>query len=164
MNCQADLSSANYSANKNFIHAFTASGGDGNEENGSIAFSLGQPFYTASQSHSIHIQEGVQQFFSEETGESPDVIQEKPAKDSRQAEPEITVYPNPFTEYFFVKTFNKNREYSFELFDMQGKILMHGSLEGSTAKIYPGHLQPALYILKISNKSSLIRSFTIIKK
>ncbi|MDT0643785.1 T9SS type A sorting domain-containing protein [Zunongwangia sp. F363] len=150
------------------LNAFTTAGGDSTENEGSISFSVGQVFYLSQENSNISLQEGVQQAFSENSKPIPSVVEEENENEKENpslSKLKITVYPNPVTEFFTVDLSSLEESvYSYQLFDLQGRLLLQGSLSNLSTKIHPKNLQSSVYILKIYNHNLPVKSFKIIKK
>lgn len=74
--------------------------------------------------------------------------------------PAIVVYPNPFEDYVFVKT-NLNSNYTYQLFDVNGRELQNGNLLNE--RIETGNLAAGVYILILSDNISFNR-FKLLKR
>ncbi|WP_373059894.1 T9SS type A sorting domain-containing protein [Zunongwangia sp. H14] len=165
------LSQTNLSAQKkenDFLNAFTATGGDISGNNGSLSYSIGQIHYLSLSDSVTTIQEGVQQPFLENSNESPSIVEEENGQTKEnpsKSKLKITVYPNPVTEFFIVDFSSLDEsDFSYQLFDLQGKLLLQGKLDDLSTKIHPVNLQSSIYILKIYNHHLPVKSFKIIKK
>ena len=76
---------------------------------------------------------------------------------------ELTVFPNPTSEFLTLKT-NKPEGLSYFLYSLDGKILESKSLKSDITTISFGNLFPSTYILRITDsKNSPVQSFTIFK-
>jgi hypothetical protein len=119
-----------------------SSGGDATDSGGSISYSIGQSVYTTNTGTSGSVSQGVQQPFeiSVVTG-----IEE--AKDINLS---VSAYPNPTTDYLVLKVENyDNGNLSYQLFDMQGKLLENKKIEGNETSIVMSNLVPATYFVKV---------------
>lgn len=139
--------------------AIVVSGGDISNASYSASYSIGQiSQQTASTSDGV-VNQGVQQpfeIFSQETLN----INEFP-----NAKIEILVYPNPVIS--FVNLSISNLEIvgaSYQLFDLQGKLLANAKIIGSETIIEMRNYPVSTYFLKVQdNNGSLIKTFKIIK-
>ena len=76
---------------------------------------------------------------------------------------ELSVYPNPTTNYLTLKTKN-NENLSYHLYDMQGKLLESNKLTSNTPIIKMERLLGSTYFLKVTDNKQIIKTFIIIKK
>lgn len=81
---------------------------------------------------------------------------------SRRFNAPLTVFPNPFTESF--KIINENQDYSFQLFDSMGNILMEGGSDQSELEQSSSQLEKGVYFLQVIDKKTQIRKTIKIKK
>lgn len=79
---------------------------------------------------------------------------------------EFDVYPNPVSDYLNVHFFGAdNSSYTFDLYDVQGRIVFSKSIEDLSLNVIPmGNLNVGIYYLNIYNTPSNTKvSFTISK-
>jgi len=131
-----------------------AAGGDASGAGGSVAYSVGQPFYITYTGANGSVAQGVQQtyqIFSLGINQSELNIS-------------LAVFPNPTYDNLTieVKEFN-NENLSYELFDIQAKLLASGLITSKQTQINLINLPPSAYFMHISQKNKKIHSFKIIK-
>ena len=131
-----------------------AAGGDASGAGGSVAYSVGQPFYITNSGANGSVAQGVQQtyqIFSLGINQSELNIS-------------LAVFPNPTYDNLTieVKEFN-NENLSYELFDIQAKLLASGLITSKQTQISLITLPPSAYFMHISQKNKKIQSFKIIK-
>jgi len=130
-------------------------GGDATGSGGSAAYSVGQTVYTAHTGATGMVAQGVQQpyeFFTtgmEETG----------------SDISLSVYPNPTDDNLTLQISGHNSgEWSYQLFDLQGRALGNGQLTSLRTEIRTAGLPPATYFINIMNHDNRkVQSFKIIK-
>ena len=135
--------------------SLNATGSNGSSAAGSATVSVGQVFYTTSQDSNTSIAAGVQQAFvitilaTNESGLNVD----------------LSVYPNPTASVLYLKfadfKMNKSR---YELFDGTGRLLLTSNIKENQTSIEMSRYPAGMYILKISDGSSAIKTFKILKK
>jgi hypothetical protein len=84
---------------------------------------------------------------------------------------EISAFPNPANEYVNLKVSHLSsdqpgemwKEFSFELYDMNGKVLMQKQIISTETVIKMDSYAPATYFLKVTKDKKLIETFKIIK-
>ena len=131
-----------------------ATGSDAQSATGSVAFSVGQPFYESQESAAGKVNTGVQQpyeIFVLVTNENS--IQKN-----------INVYPNP-VEDFLIVDFNSEKlaKSSYQLFDGTGRMINKGELKNSKTEVNTSTLSSGLYMLSISSEGKTVKTFKIIK-
>ena len=131
-----------------------AAGGDASGAGGSVAYSVGQPFYITNSGANGSVAQGVQQtyqIFSLGINQSELNIS-------------LAVFPNPTYDNLNIeiKEFN-NENLSYELFDIQAKLLASGLITSKQTQINLINLPPSAYFMHISQKNKKIHSFKIIK-
>ena len=132
-----------------------ATGGDATGSGGTVAYSVGQVVYTTNTSISGNVSQGVQQPFEifsigiNETGLNISLL----------------VFPNPTADNLTLQVSDYNSEkLSYEVFDMQGKLLNNGQIETQETQINTGNLPSATYFIHVLNKENKkVQSFKIIK-
>lgn len=131
-------------------------GGDASGAGGSVAYSLGQVFYTTESGISVSISQGVQHAFEIFT---IDIVELFSAS-------HILVYPNPTVNNITLEISGFTVEkYAYQLHDTRGNTLINSQLVQSIAQIYMEHLPAASYFLTIFNSDNeKVRVFKIIKK
>jgi hypothetical protein len=135
----------------------TVSGGDASGSEGSVSYSIGQVVYTTASGTNGSIAQGVQQPFeiSVLTG------LEEPKGITLQ----FSVYPNPANEFVILRVENYKKEnMTFQLYDINGKLLENKKIEDNETSIVMNNFVPATYFLKVFQKNKEKITFKIIKK
>lgn len=130
-----------------------SSGGNGIGIGGSFSFSVGQIDYVYINGVTGSMSQGVQQpfeFFTLATDEIPEISVE------------FIIYPNPTTDLLFIK--NKNLEFSYQMFDDLGRLLLQNNQLSSDAQLDLSFLSTGNYFLKIETIEKKSKTFKIIKK
>jgi hypothetical protein len=136
----------------------TAAGGEATGTGGSSSYSLGQVVYTTATGTNGSVAQGVQQPYeiSIITGVKETTIHL-----------EMNVYPNPTTNYLTLKvdasTSLSNQQLSYQVIDLQGKVIKNKKVSSTTTSINVERLPKAIYFLKVTKDNQLIKSFKIIK-
>jgi hypothetical protein len=140
----------------NAQNSINAAGGSASGSGGSVAFSIGQVVYTTIKDTSASISMGVQQTYDiKNVG-----LNEVAPKIS------LVAYPNPTTNdlTLVVKEF-KNEKLTYQLIDMQGKLLLLGNIAAQQTQVNTTLLASATYFLHVYNQQNQqVQSFKIIKK
>ena len=137
-------------------NAVPATGGNASGSGGTVAYSVGQVVYTTNTATNGSVVQGVQQPFeiSVVTG-----IEE--AKGINLA---VSAYPNPTTDFLNLKVENyDNTNLSYQLFDMNGKLLESKKITGNQTSIVMSNLVPATYFVKVTESNKEVKTFKIIK-
>lgn len=131
------------------------SGGEATGAGGSISYTIGQTdFITATGAGGI-ITQGIQQPYQvtigtgfEETG----------------IQLTASVYPNPTADFVLLKVENKTLDaFTFQLCDIQGKILLNKKIENHETSISMADLADATYFVNVCNNNLEVKTFKIIK-
>lgn len=133
-----------------------AAGGEATGNGGNVSFSIGQTTYQSLKASNGSVSEGVQQPFEISvlaTQENMEGIQLL-----------INAYPNPTTDHLTLSISNfEEPNLSYQLFDMQGRLILHESITNSNTDISLANLVSSTYILKIYQRNSSLKTFKIIK-
>jgi hypothetical protein len=134
-----------------------STGGNASGSSGSASYSVGQIVYTTRTGTNGSVAEGVQQPYeiSVVTG----------VEKAKEINLSVTVYPNPATDYLQLKIESeKLKDLSFQLWDINGKLLQSGKITGNQTSIVMGNLVPATYVVKVMSNNQTIKTFQVIKK
>jgi hypothetical protein len=141
-----------------FVQAQVSSNSSGAEATGSggtVAYSIGQVFYTTNTENAGSVAQGVQHAYEIFTiGINETTFQIS-----------LSVYPNPTCENLNLIVSNLNNEkLSYQLFDMQGKQLSNGQIIAQQTQINMNSLPTATYFINVVNQENKqVQSFKIIK-
>jgi len=142
------------------LHAQTsvnATGGNASGSGGTASYSVGQVVYTTNTGTSGSVAQGVQQPYeiSVITG----------IEEAKGINLSVSAYPNPTTDYLQLKVESeKLNDLSYQLFDMNGKLLQNQKLSGTENQINMGNYVPSTYFVRVTSGSQSIKEFKIIKK
>jgi hypothetical protein len=129
------------------------SGGEATGLGGTASYSVGQVVYTTNTGTNGSVAQGVQQ---------PYEISTTAGINETTINLEMSVYPNPTTNYLTLKT-EDNSNLSYQLYDLQGKVIENKKINANSTTIKMEALPNAVYLLKIKNNSQIVKSFKIIK-
>ena len=133
-----------------------ATGGDASGGGGSVSYSVGQVVYTTHTGTSGSVAEGVQQPYeiSVVTG----------LEEAQSINLSVTAYPNPTTDYLTLRIDEfEISNLSFQLYDMNGKLLQNEKISGNQTSIVMSNLLPATYFVKVIRGNKEVKTFKIIK-
>ena len=133
-------------------------GGIASGSGGSVSYSVGQVIYTTNTGTSGSVAQGVQQPYeiSVVTG-----IEEAIGINVSVS---VSVYPNPVTEFLKLKVESyKVEDLSYQLYDMNGRLLENKKITGNETSITMSNHSPAIYFLKITEANKEVKTFKIIK-
>lgn len=133
-----------------------ATGGDASGGGGSVSYSVGQVVYTTHTGTSGSVAEGVQQPYeiSVVTG----------LEEAQSINLSVTAYPNPTTDYLTLRIDEfEISNLSFQLYDMNGKLLQNEKITGNQTSIVMSNLLPATYFVKVIRGNKEVKTFKIIK-
>ena len=133
-----------------------SSGGDVTGNGGSVAYSIGQIFYSTNLGSNGSKAQGVQQAFEVFTLD----IKDWNFKTS------FTIFPNPTIDKLVLKISNySNQKLSYQLYDFQGKVLSNSEIVSELTELNMDRLPTAAYLLYILNQDNKrVQKFKVIKK
>ena len=133
-----------------------ATGGNASGSGGSASYSVGQLAYTTNTGTNGSVSEGVQQPFeiSVVTG----------IEEAKGINLSVTAYPNPTTDYLTlsIADFDASK-LSYQLYDMNGKLLQNEKITGNQTSIVMSNLVPATYFVKVIQGNKEVKVFKIVK-
>jgi len=133
-----------------------ATGGDASGSGGSVSYSVGQVVYTTNTGTTGSVVQGVQQPY-----EISVVTAIEEANDINLS---VTTYPNPTTDYLQLKVESeKLKDLSYQLYNMNGKLLQSEEITGNQTSIVMSNLVPATYFVKVVQGNKEVKTFKIIK-
>ena len=135
--------------------AIPVSGGEANGPGGSVSYTVGQVFYTTYTGSTGSVSQGVQQPYEFQ------VIRKSKLKNINLT---AVTYPNPTKDFIILKitdsAFNNLR---YTLFDANVKFIASDAISASRTQIQMKYLTIGVYILKVSKKNKILKTFKIIK-
>ena len=81
-----------------------------------------------------------------------------------QNESSLQVWPNPATSYIHVAIDNDGQDYTFRIFDLNGRLLQGGRLTDNDTQISVSHYTSGTYILQVEDNQHHIQTKKIVKK
>lgn len=140
------------------IHAqnvVNSSSGKGSATSGSVSYSVGYISYTNASDASGSVSNGVQQPYEFNT---------VGIDDRNDINLEMILYPNPTNEFIKLKYETESfNNLSYELFDINGKLIQQNKIEASETNISMQNLAKSSYFLNVIESGKQIKSFKIIK-
>lgn len=130
-------------------------GGNVSGSGGSVSYSVGQVTYQTHTGINGSVAQGVQQPYeiSVVTGIELTAISFM-----------ITAYPNPTTDYLTLSIHEfDSSNLSYQLFDLNGKLLQNQKITDSQTSIVMANLVSATYFLKVIQGTREVKIFKIIK-
>jgi hypothetical protein len=133
-----------------------ATDGDASGSGGSASYSVGQVVYTTHSGTSGSVAEGVQQPY--------EISVVTAIEEAKVINLSVSAYPNPTTDYLELKVESeKLKDVSFQLFNINGKLLQNEKIIGNQTNIVMSNLVPATYFVKVIQGSKVVKTFKIIK-
>ena len=136
--------------------SINATGGDASGSGGSASYSVGQVVYTTNTGTNGTVAQGVQQPYeiSVVTG----------IEEAKGINLSVTAYPNPTTDYLTLSIAEfEISNLSYQLYDMNGKLLQNAKITGNQTSIVMSNLFPANYFLRVIHGNKEVKTFKIIK-
>ena len=136
--------------------SINATGGNASGSVGSASYSVGQIVYTTNTGTNGSVAQGVQQPY-----EISVVTAIEEAKDITLS---VSAYPNPTSDYLTLHIEEIDiLILSYQLLDMNGKLLQNEKITGDQTNIVMSNLEPATYIMKVIQENKEVKTFKIIK-
>ena len=134
------------------VAAGTSTAGAG----GSISYSIGQIDYIAPTGSGGNSNEGLQQPYEL-------FIVSTSVKEIDNSV-SVTMFPNPVSNFVSIDFKNsKFQDYSYQLTDANGKLISENKITEAQSKINVAELNSGIYFILISNSSSPIKTYKLIK-
>jgi len=133
-----------------------ATGGNASGSGGSVSYSVGQVAYQTHAETSGSVAEGVQQPY--------EISVVTAIEEAKGINLSVSAYPNPTTDYLTlsIEEFDISNV-SYQLYDMNGKLLQNAKITGNQTSIAMGNLVPANYFVKVIQGNKEVKTFKIIK-
>ena len=130
-----------------------SSGGTANGTGGSVTYTVGETNYINTTGSGGNLSQGVQQPWDVITG----IGKQDLAVD-------ISLFPNPTSNYVILNVPSEDVEgLIYQLYDMNGKILLEKKLDGTQTNIYLANYASASYLIKVTNSKNESKEFKLIK-
>jgi hypothetical protein len=135
--------------------ATNASGGDATGSGGTVSYSVGQVVYTTNSGTTGSVAQGVQHAYEIFTV----------GIKATELNISLTVFPNPTADNLTLQISDYNNEkLSYQLYDLQGKLLNNGQITAQQTQIDMNSLPSATYFVNVVNQENKkVQSFKIIK-
>lgn len=131
-----------------------AAGGNTAGDGGSVSYSVGQTVFSANAGANGSVTQGVQQPYEISV-----------LSVSENAENiNLSVYPNPSTDYLYLTSSDENSDLSYQLFDMNGRLLKSEKITENQTNIDMQGLVSATYFVKVNQGNKTVKTFKIIKR
>jgi hypothetical protein len=136
--------------------AVVASGGNIIGAGGSSSYSVGQVVYNTNTGATGSEAQGVQQAFEIFTLSNPEL---------RELTLSALIYPNPTTDKIVLSLKNSNLTgLSYVLYNLNGKALVSSLVQQAESPIAIQNLPSGVYILKVNQNNTELKTFKIVKK
>lgn len=132
------------------------SGGNATGTNGNVSYSIGQVVYTPNTGATGSVAQGVQQPFE---------IQIVLGVENFNINLQLAIYPNPTTNWLQLEV--KNTEFTnltYQMYDLNGKLIYNEKVNAENTTIKTEQLPSAIYLLKVLDSNTEVKTFKIIKK
>jgi hypothetical protein len=132
-------------------------GGNATGSGGTASYTVGQVAYQTHTGTTGSVAEGVQQPYeiSVVTG----------IEEAKGITLSVSAYPNPTTDFLQLKVESEKLNHlSYQLFDIQGKLLQSEKITGNQTSIIMSNLVPATYFVKVTEGNKEVKTFKIVKR
>jgi hypothetical protein len=139
----------------NAQEALLTSGQEASGSGGSSSSSMGQVLYTTNIGSSGSVAQGVQQAYE---------ISTTIGIEETSIQLICSAFPNPTVDNLILTVLNNvNENLTYQLFDLNGKLIAANSIHEENTLINMDQLPPAGYFLKVKQENTEIKTFKIIK-
>ncbi len=136
--------------------SINATGGRASGSGGTVAYSVGQVVYTTNTGTSGSVAQGVQQPYEISTVTG--------LEEAKGISLSVSAYPNPTTDYLTLSIGEfEISNLSYQLYDMNGKILQSEKIADNQTNIVMSNLVSATYFVKVIQGNKEVKTFKIIK-
>ena len=134
-----------------------ATGGDASGSGGSASYSVGQVAYQIHTGTNGSVAEGVQQPY--------EISVVSAIEQAIGINLSVSAYPNPTTDNLIlsIDEFDLSN-LSYQLYDINGKVLHNKKITSDQTSIVMGDLMPATYFVKVTQDNNEVKTFKIIKQ
>lgn len=153
------LSQNTQSYTNSIMETLNASGNDATGSAGTVTYSIGQLFYTYIGSPVYNVAQGIQH---EESSETLSTLE-----NTIEPKIEMFIFPNPTTDFVTLNTQAlsfENEPQSYQLFDLQGRLLLQNTIKQTETQINLSNFNTAVYILRVYANNKVLKTFKILKK
>jgi hypothetical protein len=134
---------------------FTSGSGELKGPGGYASQSIGQIAYTTYQSDSGRVNQGVIQPYQISVLSGEEVI---------DIQLSFRAFPNPVSNILNLEITNfENQELTYQLFDLNGRLLSSKNIQQTLTEISTSDLPPTTYFLRVIDLDKSIKSFKIVK-
>ena len=135
--------------------AIPTSGGNASGSGGTVSYTVGQVVYTTNTGSNGSVLQGVQQ---------PYEISAVSGIGDNTINLSCTTYPNPTKDKLTLRVESTEKlDLTYQLLDINGKILESNKVEGNETCISMESLTPSIYFLKVFDGLKEVKTFKIIK-
>jgi hypothetical protein len=139
--------------------AIPTTGGNASGSGGTVSYSIGQVVSSTYTGATGAVFQGVQQPF--------EILVVTGIEQANGITLQCSAFPNPTTDFLYLKVDGAaaliTESMSYQLCDIQGKLLESKNLQETDASISMEKLTPAIYFLSIIADQKVVKTFKIIK-
>jgi hypothetical protein len=143
----------------NIMETIITSGNDATGTTGTVTYSIGQVFYTYIGESVYNLAQGIQHQAIKNNLSLPD--------DTIDLKVDVLIFPNPTTDFVNINMNGlllENEKRSYQLYDIQGRLLKQNTINQNITQINLNGLTPSMYILRINVNNKALKTFKILKK
>lgn len=134
-----------------------ATGVNASGSGGSASYSVGQVVYTTNTGTNGSVAQGVQQPY--------EISVVNGLEEAQSIMLSVSAYPNPTTDYLILEVTDFHLSpFTFNLYDMNGKLLQSEKITGNQTSIVMSNLVPATYFVKVVQGNKEVKTFKIMKR
>jgi hypothetical protein len=133
-----------------------ATGGNASGSGGSVSYSIGQVTYQTLTANNVTVTQGVQQPI--------EISVVTMLEEAKNISLSLSVFPNPSVDHLtlLIGEFEISN-LTYQLYDINGKILQNEQITGNSINIATSNLAPANYFVKVMQGNKEVKTFKITK-
>jgi len=134
----------------------TASGGEASGNGGTVSYTVGQTAFQTNEGTGGTVTEGLQHAY--------EIFSVTGIENTEISLIHVSAYPNPVIDNLRLRVEKENiKDFSFQVYDIQGKLLQFKKLDGLETQIDMSNYSPSTYFLIVISGNQSVKEFTIIK-
>lgn len=135
-------------------HTLNASGGSASTASGSVDYSVGQLATSTDSSSGGSVTEGLQQPYEIL------VVSSLPGTENIS----LKAFPNPVTDYLKLISAEQNTTLAYRIYGLSGVLKDVGKWAANEVIIETDTWEPGIYLVEVSDRNLVIKTFKLIKK
>jgi hypothetical protein len=108
------------------------------------------------------VKDTIESAINEETNKTEDIPQQNTVSKELPETSDIRIYPNPVADHFVIHSENIDRNLTFMIYDITGKMVLRGKLTSTEESISTNGLSNGPYVIKIFSGTQIANNIKLI--